>query len=159
MKSDIQSLKLRWSFEIIAILITFIIVGLIVAPIVLNINEYVFLIFNMAAIFLFFTLIRYVFLLRLTPFARFSPIKLIFIFLAIPIFVYLVDGLAEFQFFLDENGTYALVKNLHHDKQIPLSKYIRAEMIFFTVGSIIATAILPIRMIISLWRVRNRNTI
>lgn len=70
-----------------------------------------------------------------------------------------MDGLSEFQFFLDEEGTYAIVDHLRIDRQIPLSKYIRSETIFFGVGALIATIALPIRMLVSIWRVINRNTI
>ena len=107
----------------------------------------------------FFTLARYIFLLRFAPFARFMPLKVVFIFLAIPLLVFLIDGLSMFQNYLDEEGTYSLVSHLDIDRQIPLSKYIRAEVIFFGVGAIITTIIFPFRMIISIWRGRNRNTI
>lgn len=159
MKMDKQHLTLKWSLEMVAFLITGILTALILMPIILNVPNYVFLFYNSAIIFIFFTLIRYVFLLKLTPFARFSPVKVVFIFIALPLIIFLTDGLTEFQYFLDENGAYGLVEHLNIKKQIPLSKYIKSEMLFFAVGSIIVTAILPVRMIISLWRVKNRNTI
>ena len=49
--------------------------------------------------------------------------------------------------------------HLHVTKQTSLINYIKNEMIFFGVGSIITGIILPFRMIISLWRMRNKGTV
>lgn len=154
-----EQTSLKWQIEVIAFLITGIIVSAVMLPIFRNVPDFEFLIYNIVSIAIFVTLIRYIFLLRFTPFSRYAPIKAVFIFLAIPLFIFLMDGLSEFQFRLDEEGTYSMVSHLAINKQIPLSKYIRAEMVFFGVGALIATAIFPLRMIQSLWRVRNRNTV
>ena len=159
MSDQYQSLSFKWKVEIIAILITFVFTALILLPIMQNSPDFPFMVFNIAAIVIFITLIRYLFLLRFTPLARFMPLKVVIVFLSIPLLVYLIDGLAEFQFELDEEGTYSMVSHLDVNKQLPLSKYIRSEMIFFTTGAIIGTLLLPIRMIISIWKVKNRNTV
>ncbi|WP_235297452.1 hypothetical protein [Portibacter marinus] len=151
--------KASWQFEMISIFITGVLLTVILLPIFKNVPDFPFLVYNLTAIFLFFTFVRYLFLLRFTPFARYTPVKLILTFLSIGIFVYLMDGLSSFQNMLDEQGTYSMVSHLEIDKQIPLSKYIRTEMIFFGTGALIATFCLPFRMIISIWRVRNRNTV
>ncbi|GLR17653.1 hypothetical protein [Portibacter lacus] len=151
--------KIAWQIELVSLIITGVLVAIVLVPIFKNVPNFQYLTYNVVAIATFFTLIRYIFLLRYTPFARFAPLKIIFVFLAIPLFIYLMDGLSEFQNQLDEEGTYSMVSHLTTSKQIPLSKYIRSEMIFFGVGALITTFILPFRMIISIWRVRNRNTI
>jgi len=81
------------------------------------------------------------------------------IFLAIPIFIYFMDGMSSFQNMLDEDGTYSMVSHLEIGKQMPISNYIRSEMIFFGTGALIGTFCLPFRMIISIWRVINRGTV
>ena len=154
-----KSIKVSWLFEAIAWIATGLALLLILLPIIQNVPDFPFLYENIWAVILFITLMRYIFLLRATPFRRFAPVKIIFIFVAIPLIIFLLDGLSEFQFYLDEKGTYEMVSHLNINKQIPLSNYIRSEMIFFSVGAIIGAALLPIRMIISLWRVRNRNRI
>ncbi len=159
MNLKLESLKLAWKVEGISVLLTGLIIALVMLPIFRNIPDFRFLVFNIAIIASFFTIVRYIFLLRFTPFSRFAPVKTIFIFLTIPLAIYLIDGLAEFQFYLDDEGTYDMVSHLEINKQVQLSKYIRSEIVFFGVGAILATLIFPIRMIISLWKVRNRNKV
>jgi hypothetical protein len=52
----------------------------------------------------------------------------------------------------------SLLGHLHVDDQYALAKYIRYQKIFFGTGAIITLIMLPIRMIISLWRRKNRGT-
>jgi hypothetical protein len=152
-------MKFEWQVELVSWIITGILTAAVLLPILRNVPDFEYLVYNITSIVVFITLIRYIFLLRFVPFKRFAPVKAILIFVTIPLFVYLMDGLSEFQNALDENGTYSMVAHLDIDKQIPLSKYIRSEMIFFGVGALISSAILPFRMIISIWRVLNRNTV
>ena len=154
-----EQTSIRWQIEIVAFLITGIVVTAVMLPIFRNVPDFEYQFYNIVSITAFITLVRYIFLLRFTPFARFAPLKAAFVFLAIPLFVFLMDGLSEFQNQLDEDGTYSMVSHLTTSKQLPLSKYIRAEMVFFGVGALIATLILPLRMIQSIWRVLNRNTV
>lgn len=154
-----SALLQSWKIEIVALLFTGVLLLLIMLPILRNVPDFPFMTYNICTIVVFFTLIRYLFLLRFTPFARFAPLKASLIFLSIPLLVFLIDGLAEFQFQLDEEGTYSMVSHLDISKQLPLSRYIRAEMVFFATGAIISGLLLPIRMIVSLWRVINRNTV
>ena len=159
MNEKTKAIKLSWSVELLALLVSVVLLIMVMMPIYKNVPEYPFMIYNVAAIITFFTLARYIFLLRFAPFARIMPLKLLFIFLAIPLLVFLMDGLSMFQNYLDEEGTYVLVSHLDRDQQIPLSKYIRTEVLFFGVGAIITTIIFPFRMIVSIWRGRNRNTV
>jgi len=149
----------HWKIELLSILVTAILVVIFMLPIFRNVPDFPFMFYNIAAIAIFVTLIRYIFLLRFTPFARSLPIKVILTFAALGVFAFLMDGLSLFQNTLDEEGTYSMVSHLNIDQQLPLSKYIRSEMIFFGVGALISTIILPFRMIISIWRVKNRNTV
>jgi hypothetical protein len=71
----------------------------------------------------------------------------------------MTTGLGDFHNFLEERGLQTLVTHLHVTKQTSVINYIKSEMIFFGVASIIAGLILPIRMIVSLWRMRNRGTV
>lgn len=151
--------KTIWQLEAVFWLVTAVLTIAVMLPILSNAPDFPFMMYNIIAVAMFFTLARYIFLLRLTPIARLTPAKIILTFLAIGIFFYLLDGLSAFQNTLDEEGTYSMVSHLNVDKQIPLSKYIRSEMIFFGTGAIIATFLLPFRMVISVWRTRNRNTV
>ena len=68
-------------------------------------------------------------------------------------------ALSDFRNYVDERGLQTLVNHLHVTKQTRIIEYIKNEMIFFGVGGIITGIILPFRMIISLWRMRNKGTV
>ncbi|MEZ5030923.1 MAG: hypothetical protein R2787_05965 [Saprospiraceae bacterium] len=68
---------------------------------------------------------------------------------------YLVDSLHDFQVFTDEDGLETFLGHLPNADYASLRNFISSEMIFFGTGSIIALAILAIRMIISVWRWHN----
>jgi hypothetical protein len=40
-----------------------------------------------------------------------------------------------------------------------MTQYIRSEFLFFGVGSVIVSILLPFRMIISVWRTKNKGTV
>jgi len=52
-----------------------------------------------------------------------------------------------------------LVENLDVQLQTRRINYIKHEMIFFGMGSLITGVLLPIRMVRSLWRMRNTGTV
>jgi hypothetical protein len=74
-------------------------------------------------------------------------------------FFYFMDSLYDFQRFLDEDGLISLMGSLNIDQQYGLAKYIRYEKLFFGTGAMVTIIMLPIRMIVSIWRVRNRGTV
>jgi len=113
---------------------------------------------NIIFIVIFITFTRYIFLVKYTFFADIAWVKIVLIFLPIPIFFYCIDALYDFQRFLDEEGVISILEGLHVDDQYTLSKYIRYQKILFGTGAIITLIMLPIRMIISLWRRKNRGT-
>ncbi len=73
--------------------------------------------------------------------------------------MYMVDNIYDFQAFLDEQGLYTILDKLSVEKQRSLGSYIKTQMIFFWTAAVISSVLLPIRMIISLWRQRNRGTV
>ncbi|MEL7121637.1 MAG: hypothetical protein AAFO07_19470, partial [Bacteroidota bacterium] len=61
--------------------------------------------------------------------------------------------------YIDNEGFDAIVGNLPYEKRNGLLSYIRNEMFFFGVGSIASCVIFPFRLVLSVWRGRNRGTI
>jgi hypothetical protein len=60
---------------------------------------------------------------------------------------------------MDEQGLQSLFEKFSALENDNMTNYIKSETIFFGVGSIIVSAILPIRMVISIWRQYNhKNT-
>ena len=160
MKRNSSDIITKWKLEGLWWLTTIVLVALVISPIYLNLNDnYPFYTANILYIIVFVTLTRYIFLLKHTVFSHTLWIKAILIFLPIPIFLYCIDSMYDFQRFLDEEGLISIMDKLTAEKQSNLSKYIKYEKLFFGAGAIITLIMLPIRMIISIWRVKNRDSV
>jgi hypothetical protein len=151
----LQKLKV----ELIWWVFTFILIVLVLIPIYLNAPLFPFFYQNTILVAAFVTFSRYIFLLPLTLIARQKWIKVFIIGVSAILFFVLTTALGDFRNFLDEEGLQSLVEPLNVEAQTRTMNYIKSEMLFFGVGSIIAGVILPFRMVISLWRVRNRGTV
>jgi len=79
--------------------------------------------------------------------------------ICLPLFAYIVQSIHNFQSFIDENGIAALLPDLDFEEQGRMAEFIQTEYIFFGVGAIIAIIVLFFRLIISIWRFRNKGTI
>ncbi len=158
-----KNTQLVIGLEILFWLATAAIVYLVMRPIWNNLTAFQFETENIVAIALFVTYTRYIFLLKHTFFARTIWIKLLFMLVAIPLTFYLVGNLNAFQTHLDEYGPDTFMKYLLPDLTIEeetgLMSYIKNQFSFFAVGSVIVSVIMPFRMLISIWRVRNRGTV
>jgi len=60
---------------------------------------------------------------------------------------------------MDEQGLQSLFEKFSARENDEMTTYIKAETIFFAVGSIIVSAILPVRMLISVWRQYNNKSV
>lgn len=138
---------------------TLLVIAIVLFPIWDNDIDFPFYFQNALLIALFITFTRYIFLLRLTFIARMKWIKVAIIAVAAIFFFVMTTALGDFRNFMDEKGLQSLTDHLHVSKQTSIIEYIKEEMIFFGVGSIITGLILPARMIMSLWRMRNEGTV
>lgn len=143
--------------ELLWWLATFILAAIVLYPIWRNAPTYPFFAENLFFIVAFVTFTRYIFLLPTTLIARMKWIKVIIIAAAAIMFFVMSTGLSDFRNFMDEKGLQTLVDDLHVTQQTWVINYIKNEMVFFGVGSIIAGIALPVRMIMSLWRMRNKR--
>ncbi len=128
-------------------------------PLILHDIEFPFLTYNLVYIVMFFVGIKYTFFLKHSRWSKMEWIKLVIVFLMIPAVILLIDGLSEFVFFVDERGINSILEKLNFDDQRSVGTYLRIEYLFFGVGSIFVMILMPLRMILSIWRVRNRNTV
>jgi len=151
--------KHKIKVEFIWWVFTFILAVLVLLPIWLNAPLFPFFYQNIILIAAFVTFTRYIFLLPITLIARQKWIKVFIIAVSAILFFVMTTALGDFNNFLEEEGLQTLVGHLHVKEQTRMMHYIKSEMIFFGVGSIISGVILPFRMIISLWRVMNRGTV
>jgi hypothetical protein len=151
LSSDVFRLERLWW------LLTGLATLLVLSPLLLKLPAYPFWVINVIFIATFITATRYIFLLRSTFLARRFWIKISIIFLSIPFVFFLVQELNAFQTFLDEQGVGAIVGTLPYAEQQPMFRYIHNEMLLFGTGAVMSAALLPVRLLISIWRVHNRK--
>jgi glucan phosphoethanolaminetransferase (alkaline phosphatase superfamily) len=154
-----KAIRLKWEAELLWWILTLIIIVMVLLPVYKSTSDYPFYVENTLFIIIFITFFRYIFFLPLSFIARKKWIK-VFIILAAAIFFFVsITALGDFRNFVDEKGLQTLVDHLHVTEQSRVIEYVKNQMIFFGVGSIITGIILPIRMIISLWRMKNKGTV
>ena len=122
-------------------------------------EHYPFLLANILAIVVFITFTRKIFLLKYSFLARAQVLKMLLMVLCIPVFFYFINQVNAFQTVMDEQGVDALLGPAQAFEKLDLARYARTEFVFFAVGSIIATVAIFFRMIVSIWRYRNRGTV
>lgn len=145
--------------EIIWWIATILLIIFILKPIYDYVPAYPFFWQNAMLIAAFVTFTRYIFHLRLSLIAKAKWIKVFIIGAAAIMFFIMTMAFGDFRNYLDEEGLQVLVDHLPFKDQTRIMSYIKSQMVFFSVGAIIAGLILPLRMIISLWRMRNRGTV
>ncbi len=148
-----------WRLELLWWLLTVLVAVGLLFPILREIPNYPFLLLNLVFIIVLITFARYIFLLKHTFLAKRQKLKVVLLFLCIPLIFYLINGINYFQTFLDEQGVESFMSDLPFESQAPLAEYIRTEMIFFGVGSLISAVMMPFRMLVSIWRLKNRGTV
>lgn len=151
--------KLIISLEVIWWIVTAVVIGGVLFPLRNYLQAYPFLITNIIYIIVFITLTRYTFLLPFTFLAYRQSLKIILVFLCIPLVFLLVQELNTFQTFLDYNGPEALLGETNFEIGDSIVRYTYNEMLLFGVGSIIVGVIFPLRLVLSIWRGRNHGTV
>ena len=147
--------RLIFLIEVIWWLITAIFVYVILLPVPGAFSGFSFLFHSIFFIVAFITLVRYIFLLHLTPIKNYKPAKVVLIFLSVPFVFMLVQFLNNFFIYVDEHGYEALVNhvNLNTSKDVQrTARYIQTIIVFFGTASVIAAILLPIRMVVSLYK-------
>lgn len=157
---DKQQKSLFIKLELVWWLLTGILGLGVLYPIYTKVGEaYPFYSSNILFIITFITFTRLIFLLKHSFLANWEKIKIGLITITPILLFYLINELNFFQTYLDEKGVENFLANMPIPERESLRKYITAEMLLFGVGSLIATVVLPVRLLISIWRARNRGTI
>ena len=138
--------------EILWWLITLAAAAVILWPVRSNVPGFPFFRMNLAFILIFITLTRYIFLLQYTFLSHMLWLKVVLVFCCIPGVFLMIQEITFLQTFLDERGPEALVGAMAPERMQQWLTYIRTEYLLFGVGSVIAAIILPVRLVISVWR-------
>jgi hypothetical protein len=140
----------KFSFSILWLALTVIIIALLIMPIYQNCGEnYPFYLEDIICILIAVTFTRYIFLLDYHWFARNKTLKIILAFSVIPMLFYIVDAQYEFQRYIDEEGVDTL---LLPGGNPAVAEYARNQFRFFWAFAMICCFAIPIKMIRSIWR-------
>lgn len=149
------SLKLELTWWLVTAILVF---GLLY-PIYKLRPEFPFWVPNFTYIVVFVTFARYIFLLRHTFLGYAQKAKVAVLFLCLPLAFYLITSLYHFQTYSNEFGLEDLFDDLSLEGQTAIVRYVRSEMLFFGVASILTTIAMPFRMLVSYWRMHNHGTV
>ena len=145
------------AIEGISALMTLIVVGVVMYPIWTQFPEYAFNGTNTVYIIAFFTFTRYTFLLRYSFLASAQNVKIGFILFTLIIILGLITQIQDFNVWIDAGDPDRLMPNVPQSKRDGLLNYIKSEFMFFAVGAIVASAFLAGRLLMSVWRMRNKE--
>lgn len=153
--------KLKIQLELLAWLLTAIVVYLVIYPVLDGFKKFDFLYINILFVVVFITYTRYTFLLRHTFLAHLQRTKFVIIFASIPLVFYLGQSINLFEDFMGDRGLASfeayLNPNISYNEQQAALNYMSREMIFFGTAAVISAIILPFRLLISFWRVYNNT--
>ena len=147
-----SAIKHKAVLEITGWAITFVIAAGVLLPIYLNDIDFPFYEANIAFVLIFITFTRYIFLLQFTWLQEYRYVKIGIIALSLLLVVSLLNWLFMFNRFVDEQGLEEITYHLKFEKQMSMVNYIRTEVLFFGVGSIVSAIVLPVRLMHSVWR-------
>lgn len=145
--------------EVIWWLLTAVVVWAVLWPIHQAMHVWPFERWNIIFIVMLITLTRYIFLLPHTFIARMQEVKVILILLMFPLTFVLIEAVNGFMVYIEENTWDGLTGHLPLSNKHAIEDYIWGEMLFFGVGSFIAAPVFAVRLLISVWRTRNRGTV
>lgn len=154
-----KRLSLILWLEIVWWIITGLVIAAVLYPIQKAMYVWPFRGWNIIFIVVLLTFGRYVFLLKHTFLAKRQVLKIALLVLMFPLTFALVDGLHAFMNYIEENTWDTLTGHLPAAQKTSIEQYIWSEMLFFGVGSVIAAPVFAGRLMMSIWRTRNRGTV
>jgi len=150
---------LKISLELIWWVLTALVVWAVLHPINQAMYVWPFRTWNIIAVILLITLSRYTFLLKHTFLAHLQVLKIVVMLCMIPLCFILIERVNKFLTYIEQNTWEPLTGHLPASQQPAIQEYIWGEMLFFSVGSVVAAGTLAVRLMISVWRTRNRGTV
>jgi hypothetical protein len=154
-----KTTALKLGIELTWWVITAMVAWIVLQPIHKAMYVWPFELANIVFVVVLITLTRYTFFLKHTFLNRQQVLKITLLLLMFPLAFYLLERVNEFLGYVEEQTWEPLTGHLPTAQQPGVQEYIWREMLFFGVGSIIATPVFAGRMMLSIWRTRNRDTV
>ena len=139
--------------------ITAVLVWAVLSPIDKAIFVWPFRTWNIIYIVALVTFARYIFMLEHTFLADQQIAKIVLLLLMFPATFLFINGVSDFMTYIEQKTWEPLTGHLPAVEKRATERYIWNEMLFFGVGSIFSAPIFAIRMMLSIWRTRNRGTV
>ena len=145
------------TYELVWWLATAIVCGMVYLRVSTAFPTYPFLFENMVFIVVFITLTRWIFLLPLSLISLSRNLMIVAIFAAIPLFLYILGVHRSFKTNWDDGTLIQYVAKGDYDELKGIANFFKSEMIFFSVGSLVALFVFPFRMVKGVWQKYNRG--
>lgn len=146
--------------ELVWWVVTAVILTVVMFPIWKNFPDFKFNITNIAYVVCFVTFTRYAFLLKHTFLSEWEKGKIAFVLCVFAIAGILLVQMQDFNVWYDNGDPDSLLKTVKNVAQRPsLLEYIKTEFILFAVASAISAFALAGRLLVSVWRLRNRGKV
>ena len=144
--------------EIVWWIVTAVILTVVMFPIWKNFPDFKFNITNVVYVICFITFTRYTFLLKHTFLADWERGKIAFVLCVFALSGILMVQLQDFNVWYDNGDPDILLATVKKEGVRPsLLEYIKTEFVLFSVASIISAFVLAGRLLVSVWRLRNRG--
>jgi FlaA1/EpsC-like NDP-sugar epimerase len=154
-----KKISLQIWLELLWWVLTAVVVVAVLYPIHQAIHVWPFERTNIIFIVVLLTLTRYIFLLQHTFLARRQVLKVGLILLMFPVLFLFIGMVNEFMVFIEEQTWDPLTGHLPTAQRRGMESYIWNEMLFFGAGCLVAIPAFMVRMMLSVWRTRNRGTV
>ena len=138
--------------ELVWIIVFLIISAIIIFPVYQKIPEFPFLKINFFTIFLFLYLSRYILFLKKSILKDKRLLLKIMFFLFIPTVLFLGDSFFTILAFFKEYGFSFIPERFSYLEAKTLGNYLKTEITFFGIASIITAVIFPFRILFYLWK-------
>ena len=150
--------KNKIQLEIVGWIFTLVILSVVMFPIWKDFSDFRFNLTNCVYVLCFITFTRYTFLLKHTFIAHWEKGKIAFVLCVFALAGILMVQMQDFNVWYDNGDPDVLLKTVKKESIRPsLLEYIKTEFILFAVASIIAAFALAARLLVSVWRLRNRG--
>ncbi|NJB86841.1 glucan phosphoethanolaminetransferase (alkaline phosphatase superfamily) [Lewinella marina] len=138
-------------FELAWWAFAFVLAGLVLLPIYSTVPAFPFFVPNFLYVVVAITLTRYLFLLHVSWLRDRLIVQAGVALMLIPLIFYMVQAFNGFVIYFDERGPDVLFGHLNPETADTINSYMQAEYRFFGVWAIMASAVMPFRLIYNAW--------
>jgi len=152
-----QNIKTKLISALLWLIFTILLISVVLWPIYSNNINYQFYFNNILFIVVAVYFFRYIFRIKHTLIENKLLVKLIIMPLGIVMAIYTYMAMNDFIDYYQSFGIYKSLEKFDLDKQYFLGDYIQNQYLFFGVAALVSSIIIPIRMLISVFRVYNKG--